>query len=332
MPKFLILRFSSIGDIVLTTPVIRCLKNQVPDAIVHFATKNSYKTLLEHNPYVDKYYLLEGTDNELIKKLKAEKYDYIVDLHNNLRTLKIKLKLGVKSYSFDKLNLQKWLLVNFSFPSLGKFSINFIKVNILPNIHIVDRYLKTIESFGVKNDNKGLDYFIPEKDNYEINWINESNKSGYAVYAIGGQHFTKKLPLPKMVELAKTIKIPLVLLGGWEDTEKGDKLISMLAASFWPGIVINMCGKCNLNQSASIIKNANIVYAHDTGMMHVAAALKKKVISIWGNTVPAFGMYPYQTEYEVIENNNLGCRPCSKIGFSKCPKGHFECMNALDFT
>lgn len=321
MPKFLILRFSSIGDIILTTPVVRCLKKQLPDAEVHFATKKTYKTLVENNPNIDKYFLLENSDNELIRQLKVEKYDYIIDLHHNIRTLKIKWKLGVKTFSFDKLNWQKWLFVN-------------LKLNRMPNIHIVDRYLKTVESFGVKNDGKGLDYYIPEKDEFRVTSPQPSPKERefvYAVYAIGGQHFTKKLPVHKMVELVKTIKIPTVLVGGPEDFEKGEELIQKLHASFWPSAVINMCGKCNLNQSASIIDKAKIVYTHDTGMMHVAAALKKKVVSIWGNTVPAFGMYPYATDYEVIENKNLNCRPCSKIGFSKCPLGHFECMNSLTF-
>jgi ADP-heptose:LPS heptosyltransferase len=318
MPKFLILRFSSIGDIILTTPIIRCLKKQVPDAIVHFATKKSYKTLVENNPYIDKYFLLENSDNELISQLKLEKYDFIIDLHHNIRTLKIKWKLGVKSFSFDKLNFKKWLLVNF-------------RINKLPDIHIVDRYLKTVESFGVKKDNLGLDYFIPEKDEFHIVGLDKSILDNYAVYAIGGQHFTKKLPVNKMAQLCKSIKIPIVLVGGPEDFEKGEELILKLRNSFWPGAVINFCGKCNLNQSASIVKNASIVYTHDTGMMHVAAALKKKVISIWGNTIPEFGMYPYATDYEVIENKNLSCRPCSKIGFAKCPKGHFKCMEELEF-
>ncbi len=313
MPKFLILRFSSIGDIVLTTPVMRCLKLQLPNAEVHFATKKSYKTIVESNPYIDKLHLLEASDNELIACLKAEKFDFIIDLHHNIRTLKIKFLLGVKSFSFDKLNWQKWLLVN-------------LKVNKMPTLHIVDRYLKTIESFGVKNDTAGLDYFIPEKDFFPI-----SIKEKFAVYAIGGQYFTKKLPLTKMVELVKTIKIPIFLVGGPEDFDQAELLKKELSADFWPGIVINTCGKCNLNQSASIIAQSDIVYTHDTGMMHVAAALKKKVISIWGNTIPEFGMYPYATDYEVVENKNLSCRPCSKIGFDHCPKGHFKCMTELVF-
>ena len=324
MTKFLILRFSSIGDIILTTPVVRCLKLQYPEAEIHYATKKSYKTLLENNPHIDKIFVLENGLNELIKSLQAEDYDYIIDLHNNLRTSIIKFRLGKKSFSFDKLNLQKWLLVKF-------------KKNIMPNVHIVDRYMKTVESLGIKNDNKGLDYFIPEKDKMPLDWLPENFRNGYAVYAIGGQHETKKLPLHKMIELCQTIKLPLVLIGGKEDFEMGDKLISTIYLSI-PKTenqilkTFNTCGKCNLNQSASLIKNSIIVYTHDTGMMHVASALKKKVISIWGNTVPAFGMYPYQTDFEVIENKDLSCRPCSKIGYNKCPLGHFKCMNELKFS
>ena len=315
MTKFLILRFSSIGDIVLTTPVIRCLKQQYPDAEVHYVTKKSYETLLENNPYIDKIFVLENGLNKMIKNLQSEHYDYVIDLHNNLRTTIIKLRLGVKSFSFDKLNLQKWLLVKF-------------KKNLMPNVHIVGRYMNTVESLGVKNDNKGLDYFIPEKDEMPSDWLPENFRNGYAIYAIGGQHETKKLPLHKMIELCQTIKLPLVLIGG-----KVDIIISeQLTINIKNIPIFDACGKCNLNQSASIIKNAKLVYTHDTGMMHVAAALKKKVISIWGNTVPEFGMYPYQTDFEVFENKDLDCRPCSKIGYDKCPLGHFKCMNDLKFS
>jgi heptosyltransferase-2 len=327
MTKFLILRFSSIGDIVLTTPVIRCLKQQYPEAEVHYATKKSYKSLLENNPYVDKVFVLENGLNELVKSLQSECYDFIIDLHNNLRTSIIKLRLmlnsslsfgeglRVRCFSFDKLNFQKWILVKF-------------KKNLMPNVHIVDRYMKTVESLGVKNDNKGLDYFIPEKDEMPLDWLPENFRNGYAVYAIGGQHETKKLPFHKMVELCQTIQLPLVLIGGKEDIVISEQL-SVISKN---NLIFDTCGKCNLNQSASIIQNAQLVYTHDTGMMHVASALKKKIISIWGNTVPAFGMYPYQTDFEVIENKDVNCRPCSKIGYKKCPLGHFKCMNDLKFS
>jgi ADP-heptose:LPS heptosyltransferase len=313
--KFLIIRFSSIGDIVLTTPVIRCIMLQYPNAEVHFATKKQFKVLVENNPYLDKYFLLEKDLNPFIKTLQSENYDFIIDLHNNLRTKIIKLRLGVKSYSFDKLNFNKWLLVN-------------LKINQMPNVHIVDRYLKTVEELGIKNDNQGLDYFISEKDKVDLDSYNGfSNSLVFTAYAIGGQHFTKKLPTHKIIEICKQSKHTIMLLGGKEDFETGEAIQKAVGVK-----VINACGKYNLNQSASLLQQAEYVISHDTGLMHIAAALKKRIVSIWGNTVPEFGMYPYLTDYQTIENKNLSCRPCSKIGYKKCPKGHFKCMEALDIS
>jgi ADP-heptose:LPS heptosyltransferase len=137
--KILILRFSSIGDIVLATPVIRCLKTQIPNAEVHFATKKSFLSIISENPYIDKIHLLHESLGNLVNELKLEKFDVIIDLHHNLRTKIIKFRLGVKSHSFPKLNIQKFLLTNF-------------KVNKMPNIHIVDRYFETVKSLNVNND------------------------------------------------------------------------------------------------------------------------------------------------------------------------------------
>ncbi|MDI9878459.1 glycosyltransferase family 9 protein [Flectobacillus longus] len=313
--KFLILRFSSIGDIVLTTPVIRCIKQQYPDAQVHFATKKSYQSLLNNNPYVDKTHLLESSLSTFVDELKAEQFDYVIDLHNNLRTRIIKFRLGVKSFSFDKLNFRKWVLVKF-------------KKNLMPNIHIVDRYLATTATLGIKNDNKGLDYFIPEKDQLPTDWLPEEYRKGFVVYAIGGQHATKKLPVTKIIEVCQEVSHPIILIGGPEDKTEAEQVVEALKGKF----ILNTCGNCNLNQSASLIQQSLWVISHDTGMMHVAAALKKKVVSIWGNTVPEFGMYPYQTPFIAIENKEIECRPCSKIGFEKCPLGHFKCVNDLEFS
>ncbi len=304
--KFLILRFSSIGDIVLTTPVTRCIKKQYPNAEVHYATKQSFKVLVENNPYIDQYHLLGKSLNEFIATLKAENFDYIIDLHNNLRTSIIKFRLSsAKSFSFDKLNFKKWLLVN-------------LKINQMPDVHIVDRYLKTTESLGVINDNQGLDYFIPAKDIVQIN-------EPYIAFAIGGQHATKKLPTTRIIEICQKLSGKIMLLGGKEDATAAEEIEKAVGVS-----IINACGKYNLNQSASLVQQSAYLITHDTGLMHIASALKKKVISIWGNTVPEFGMYPYLTEFKIIENKNLSCRPCSKIGYSKCPKGHFKCMSELN--
>lgn len=316
--KILIVRFSSIGDIVLTTPVLRCVKTQLENAEVHFATKAQYQSLLQSNPYVDKIFLLKESLDELITELKKEKYDVILDLHNNLRTRVLKWKLGVRSFSFNKLNIEKWLMVNF-------------KINKLPEVHIVDRYLATAKSLGVKNDALGLDYFIPEKDEVPWDWFPAPHREGYIAYAIGAQHETKKLPVERMIELCGKISRPIVLLGGKEDFENAEKVRLHFENKNQPAIIFNACGKFNLNQSADIVRKASAVFSHDTGLMHIAAALRKEVYSIWGNTIPAFGMYPYRTNYHSLENKNADCRPCSKIGYQKCPKGHFKCMRELEF-
>ncbi|WP_018341385.1 glycosyltransferase family 9 protein [Cytophaga aurantiaca] len=310
--KILILRFSSIGDIVLTTPVIRCLKKQLPNAEIHYATKNTFKSILENNPYVDKVHVLSTSTTELINELKLEKFDVVIDLHKNIRTLKIKWALKAKSYSFDKLNIQKWLFVNWKFKTM-------------PDKHIVDRYLETMHTLGIKNDGGGLDYFIPKKDIIDLASLPDVYRSkGYVAIAIGAQHATKRLPETKLKELIKKISLPILLLGGKEDTPMGDILVSHFSAS---KNILNTCGTYNLNQSASLVEQSNYLYTHDTGLMHIAAALKKRIISIWGNTVPEFGMYPYKTEYVLWQVQDLSCRPCSKIGFNTCPKKHFKCMN-----
>ncbi len=315
--KVLIIRFSSIGDIVLTTPVVRCLKQQLGDAQVHYLTKAVFSTLTESNPYIDKCHYLDEDWEGMMEALREERFDYIIDLHHNLRTLRVKRALKVKSRSFDKLNIQKWLLTN-------------LKINVLPSIHIVDRYMNTVKELGVRDDGKGLDYFIPEKDKVSDRDIPFSHSLGYIGIAIGAALATKKLPLHKLRELCEKIDHPIILLGGKEDKAEGD-----LIAAADPIKIYNACGKFNLNESADLVRGAKLIISHDTGLMHVAAAFQKPVLSIWGNTVPAFGMTPYygnasRVSFQTFEVSPLGCRPCSKIGYPKCPKGHFKCMEKQD--
>jgi heptosyltransferase-2 len=314
--KFLIVRFSSIGDIVLTTPVLRCLKMQVAGAEVHMVTRKSFCSILEANPYLDKIHLHDGDLSATIEKLKLENFDYLIDLHQNIRTLKLKMALGVKSFSFNKLNVQKWIFTSF-------------KVNTLPKVHIVDRYMETVASFGVKNDGQGLDYFIPGKDQINESDLPVAHRKAYVAVVIGAALATKQMPVNKIARLCALIEFPIILLGGPEDKTNGD-----LIATTEPEKIYNASGRFNLNESADLIRKAKLVITHDTGLMHVAAAFKKNIISIWGNTVPGFGMSAYfgnakntDTRFEI---NGLSCRPCSKIGYKKCPRRHFACMQKQD--
>ena len=313
--KVLILRFSSIGDIVLTTPAIRCLKEQFPGVEIHFCTKRIYQPLIHSNPYIDQGHYLDDSLSNLVRILRTERYDYIIDLHNNLRTKLIKLSLNIRTYTINKLNMRKWLYVRW-------------KLDVMPDQHIVDRYLATLKPFGVQNDGAGLDYFIPVADQIEPHELPATHQSGYVAYAIGGQHATKRLPLDRMIDLCRQMHEPVVLLGDINDQATGEAIRQTLGNS----LIYNACGRYTLNQSASLLQQARVVFSHDTGLMHIAAALRKTVYSIWGSTTPQLGMYPYKTQYYVLEKKELGCRPCSKIGFEQCPLHHFRCMNELPLT
>jgi ADP-heptose:LPS heptosyltransferase len=307
LPKFLIIRFSSIGDIVLTTPVIRCLKQQVPHAEVHFLTKPEYAGLLQHNPYLSGVHVLDKSLSATARALKKHDFDAIIDLHHNLRTLLLKTMLQVPAFAYPKLNLEKWLLVN-------------LRIHKLPNLHVVDRYMQTMQSFGVRNDGLGLDYFFGPKQ-----VPLPALPAGYVAFAIGAQHATKRMPNEKIAAICRNLPMPVVLLGGKTDESNGE-LIARQAG----GHVINCCGKLSLEQSAAVLQGAHKVLTHDTGLMHIAAALKKDVVAIWGNTIPEFGMSAYRGKHTFRVTNmqvaNISCRPCSKIGYEQCPKGHFNCM------
>lgn len=313
--KILILRFSSIGDIVLTSPVVRCLKQQLNASEIHFLTKKSFASIVENNPNVDKVFSFEKDVKEVLPELKKENYDWVIDLHHNLRSMQVKRALEKPSKSFNKLNIEKWLLVN-------------LKINRMPEKHIVDRYFETVAHLGVKNDLNGLEFFIEAKNEVNISSLPKEYQNGFIAFVNGAKHNTKKLPTEKIISICKKLNRAVILIGGKEDFEVGEKIASQISNVF------NGCGKYNLQQSASLIKQADKAITHDTGMMHIAAAFQKNIISVWGNTVPEFGMYPYMPskESKIVEVKNLSCRPCSKIGFEKCPKGHFKCMNEIDET
>ena len=201
--KYLVIRLSSIGDIVLTTPVFRCLKQQLENVQVHFVTKQKHASVLSANPYIDKVHLFNENIAGIIAELEEERFDFIIDLHQNFRSNRIKNRLKVPAFSFEKLNLQKFLLVHF-------------KINRLPEKHIVDRYLETLSAFGVENDNHGLDYFIPEGEGFNKTDLPGTFQNGFVAFVIAGTYFTKKLPVEKVAEICNLLDYPVILLG-WQN-------------------------------------------------------------------------------------------------------------------
>ena len=328
--KILIIRFSSLGDIVLTSPVPRLIKKRFPNSEVHFLTKKIYSEIYVNNININKIYLLDRNFFHLYRKLKKNNYDLIIDLHNNIRSFIIRKSLGIKYIVYNKNRLKRWLIVNF------KLTFN------IP--HIVDSYIKTLSSMNIKNDNEGLDYFLRKNDFKSLNLLPELHRKGFNVLVVGAKHKTKVLPTKKLIELCDKINEPIVLIGGkseikssieienyFKKSNKKSKELKLQMLLNKKTKILNLVGKLSINQSASIIKTSKKVYTHDTGMMHIAAALNKEIVSIWGSSHPILGFYPYNSKFTVLQNDKLKCRPCSKIGHATCPISHFRCMNEIKF-
>ena len=315
MKKVLFLRFSSIGDIVLTFPIVRAVKEQLLETQIHYATKKQFVELLSGCNYIDKVHAFEKKTIEIWSELKNENFDFVIDLHHNLRSRSLSGYLRKKTYRFPKLNIQKWLLV-------------MLKWNYLPSSHVVDRYFESVSKLGVKNTFQNNSFFIPEAA--EINLSdNGLEQSDFVVIALGAKFKTKQFPFEKLIGLIDKIPCRIVLLGGKSEVELAKRIID-----YFPGrMLVDFTNKITILEAAFIVKNAGSLLTNDTGIMHIASCFDTPIHMTWGNTVRNFGMYSYRpqspkltSEYEV----NLSCRPCSKIGFDKCPKGHHKCMMNID--
>lgn len=310
LKKILIIRLSSLGDILLTTPFIRSIKNQFPEIKIDFILRKEYSDALKLNPYLNKvftYSRIEKDNLQTFEEIKKSGYDLVIDLQNNLRSKKIISLIKSQSVSFSKNGLHKFLLVN--------FKIN--KLKDAPQIPI--RYAKTILNF--KLDEKGIDLIIDRKS-ADIS----SDKNNLIGFCPGARHFTKRWPKEYFIELGKLFSkkgYQVVLFGGRSD--KG--LCKGLAAEI--PTAIDLSNDDNLLQTFADMKLCRAIICNDSGLMHVASAANTNIIAIFGSTVKEFGFTPYNCRNLILENNSLSCRPCSHIGKDHCPKKHFDCMKLI---
>lgn len=302
--KILIIRLSSIGDILLTTPIIRALKTHLPDAELHFLLKPQYQELLQYNPYVDKLLFYRSPLWRMVRSLPS--YDVVLDLHRNWRSLFLRLR-GRRRYTFPKANWKKWLMVRTKYP----FQVE----------HVVNRYAVALKPLGISLDEGGVDFFFPPELEEAV-----SLDSYYAI-GLSGSYPTKKWLWEYYVEVIDKVAMPVVLLGGASEMKEASQIIASVKEK---GKVLNLVDKLSLLEVGAWIKRARLLITHDTGLMHMGATLKTPMITLWGNTVPEFGMTPYRGGPHVLfENPFVPCRPCSKLGFQECPKKHFLCMRSI---
>ena len=322
MTKLLIIRFSSIGDIVLITPVLRAIRQQLDgETEVHVLTKKNYASVLDGNPHIAMVHTMNNTVQEVIPSLMDENFDYIIDLHNNIRSRVVKRKLKCLAFTVKKYNIQKWLWVNCG-------------INRMPKNHIVERYLETLKAFGVQPDEQGLEYYIPNTEQFIESELPEIMQKPFIAFAIGATHDGKKLSEGRILEVVKNIQKPFVLIGGKEDRVVGEAITTACG-----GRVLNACGIWSLHKSADAVRRAELVLTGDTGMMHIASAFGKKIISLWGCTVPGLGMSAYKSHPSsiIIEPQprsrfRFHSRPCSKLG-NRCKFGMDKrCIDQIEIA
>jgi lipopolysaccharide heptosyltransferase II len=306
--KVLIIRLSSLGDILLTTPLVRSLKNQLPSLEIDFLLRKEYQDVYKYNSQISNLYVFENNfSGNSIELLKSRNYDLIIDLQNNIRSKRIINKLNIPALKFHKRTFDKILLV--------EFKINRMKN--LPQIPV--RYAEVIPNFML--DNAGLELFLPDNIYHKING---NNTIGFCP---GSRHFTKQWPVDYFIELGKLLAgtgYKIVLFGGKDDRDLCKQISSSIPKA------LDLSNDNLLLQTATDMKSCKSIICNDSGLMHLACAVNVPVILIMGSTVKEFGFKPYLNRNLIFENNLLSCRPCSHIGRKNCPKKHFKCMLELN--
>ncbi len=329
--KILIIRFSSLGDIILASPLIRVLRAAYPHADIDFLVKSEYADLLRSNPHLSSIIELKTGEHDELRSLKQQirsrRYDLIIDIHNSLRSRFVRLFSGARSVRvIRKRAVVRFLLVKFKWNLYGE------------TISVADRYLETVEFLGLPNEAQGLEVFVPDvvaaSASVIINKYHVSRHDQILGMVPASRHFTKRWPHERFVEFgilyAKKHRAKVLIFGSKEEDEYCGDIAQMINAKLGSPAAESLAGKLTILETAAIFDRCDVVLANDTGLMHLAAARKRKIVAIFGSTVGELGFFPYGTESIVVERPGLPCRPCTHIGLPNCPRGHFRCMKEIE--
>jgi len=330
LQNILIIRFSSLGDIVLASPLIRTLRATYPNARIDFLVKSEFAPILQHNPHLSSIIELKTSDRDELKEFKktlhSVRYDAIIDIHNNLRSRYLRLLSGARFVRVvNKRVVARWMLIHF-------------KKNFYRNIvSVADRYMETVKGFGVHDDGEGLEVFFPEDAKTTVASLMSKFKleryDQVIGFAPGARHFTKRWLPERFVELgvrlASTGRRKIFVFGAKEESEYCGDIAQMINSRCNASVAENLAGAISLLETPPALDYCHTIISNDTGLMHLAVARKRRVIAIFGSTVQEFGFFPQGTEHNVIERADVPCRPCTHIGQASCPQGHFRCMKDI---
>lgn len=330
--KTLIIRFSSIGDIVLSTPLVRVLRSRFPDMQMDYVVRKEYADLIRSNQNLNVTHEFDASTGFaglriLKKKLKEERYDLILDLHDSIRSRYLRSLLGVRRIEvLDKRLKERTVLVRFKKNTYREI------------VPVADRYIETVEEFGIENDGKGAELHIPDETLFSVSGRIAALRLNRFERVLGlcpfARHATKEWPTDRFSQVAsgfvRKFDGAVMIFGGSADGERGLPLIKELVNEHGEERVINFTGTLTLSETAAAMQYCDVIVTNDTGLMHIADAMQRSIVAMFGSTVREFGFFPSENRSIVLERKGLYCRPCSHIGREQCPEGHFRCMKEIE--
>jgi heptosyltransferase II len=319
-PDILIVRFSAIGDILLTTPLIRALRARHPDAVISMLTKRQYSPLVSENPHLDEIIGITRKDSlfRIGTLIRRANYTHRLDLHGNLRTLVLKELAPGHWYSFSQRRVARYFLIH-------------NKRNIYrEDTPVAERYFEAAEDLDVLPDGGPPEFYLSaEAQERGGTWLSHAgigHGRPFVAIAPGATHETKRWPVDHWVKLARLIigtGADIVVLGGPDDSAIAGEIVARSG-----GRAASAAGLLGLQQTGAVLKQAAALISGDTGVMHMATALNVPVVALFGPTVRQFGFFPYNAIATVVERD-IPCRPCTPHGGPACPLEHHYCMRQI---
>jgi heptosyltransferase-2 len=311
VPRVLCVRFSSIGDVLLTTPLIRALKRRHPDAELVFVTKQAMAPLVANNPNLSQVIALGADERitDLAARLRRLAPTHGLDLHGSLRSAVLRMLVRCRWSGYSKRKLARTTLIASKIDIYGR------------HVPVAERYFEAARAFDVRPDGEPPEFFLGlAAQERAARWLAERGVDARPLAAVapGAAHATKRWPVEHwrlLVQQLRRMGYAIVAVGGPDDRELCRQL----------GDIPNAAGEFSLQETGACLARARVLVSGDTGVMHMAAGVATPVVALFGPTVEAFGFFPYTRRAVVIERQ-MRCRPCSAMGTERCPLGHHRCL------
>jgi lipopolysaccharide heptosyltransferase II len=326
--RILVIRMSAIGDIILTLPVAGALAEHFPAARIDYLVKQEYQSLVANHPALRKVWAFDRAEGfpglrRMTREIKNERYDLILDLHGTLRSHYVRRFGGARLVkTYRKLTLARLLL-------------KWLGLNLLRNAEpVADRYFTALADFGIERQGRraklALDEGTVAQARETLRQSGLEPGAEYLVAAAAASYPTKRWPAARFAEAAFRLaegQRPVVLLGGGQERAVTAEIAHELDRR---GLkAIDLAGRLAIMEAAAVIKDAWLVLANDSGLMHIADAMDRPLVAIFGPTSRELGFYPLGGNSRVVEKSGLPCRPCTLHGDPACPKGHHQCMEEI---